>query len=173
MRMYCPKVHNLLPCIGFISNNILCREKVGGRNVEKVIPKQKVKKKKTILADEFQLSNCRKKALKKLGFDEIRTRASQFTTQIWVGLVSVQECDHCGWYKKYFVFHFIVITVLLRERRTYHICLTPKLWLPGSVSGSAQQISGKHGFKQRRGLNFFGLSLYFYIMQKPKYFMFH
>ena len=46
MRMYCPKVHNLLPCIGFISNKILCREKVGGRNVEKVIPKQKVKKKK-------------------------------------------------------------------------------------------------------------------------------
>lgn len=67
MRMYCPKVHNLLPCIGFISNNILCREKVGGRNVEKVIPKQKVKKKKTILADEFQLSNCRKKSLKKIG----------------------------------------------------------------------------------------------------------
>ena len=50
-----------------------------------------------------------------------------------------------------------MITVLLRERRTYHICLTPKLWLPGSVSGSAQQISGKHGFKQRRGLYFFGL----------------
>ena len=96
MRMYCPKVHNLLPCIGFISNKILCREKVGGRNVEKFIPKQKVKKKKMILASEFQLKNCRKNASKKLGFDEIRTSASQFTTQIWVGLVSVQECDHCG-----------------------------------------------------------------------------
>lgn len=50
-----------------------------------------------------------------------------------------------------------MIKVLLRECRTYYTCLTPKLWLPCSVSDSAQYISLMHGFEQRHGLIFFGL----------------
>lgn len=131
-------------------------EKGSGRNVKILSPKQKVKR--IILASELQLCNCRKEASKKLGLDEIRTRASQFTTQIWVGLSflnrNVITADDK---KKYFVFHFIVITFFLWERRTYYICLTTKLWLPCSVSDSAQHISMRHSFEQRQGLKFLGL----------------
>ena len=37
-------------------------------------------------------------------------------------------------------------------------CLAPNMWLRSSVGSSAQLVSGRHGFKPRRSLNFFQAS---------------
>lgn len=130
-------------------------EKGGGRNVKILSPKQKVKR--IILASELQLCNCRKEASKKLGLDEIRTRASQFTTQIWVGLSFLNRNVITADDKKntlYFISSWSH-SFCGNAEPTIFASLPNCGFLAQSVI--APNIYLRHSFEQRQGLKFLGL----------------
>ena len=162
-------------------------EKGGGRNVKILSPKQKVKR--IILASGLQLCNCRKEASKKLGLDEIRTRASQFTTQIWVGLLFLNRNVITADDKKntlYFISSWSSHSFCRNAEPTIFASLpncgflaqsviAPNIYLWGTVSSSvkAWNFWGSFTVISLIAATLRVSSHYFYNMHKPKYSMFH